>query len=56
MRWKLLKSGQPKTLLRLPHRSMRVEMNGTNFMDYFGKHSSDANKSKVTGCTFVQVE
>jgi len=35
---------------------MRVEMNGTNFMDYFGKHSSDENKSKVTGCTFVQVE
>ena len=34
----------------------QVEMNGTNFMDYFGEHSSDANKSKVTGCTFVPVE
>lgn len=34
----------------------QVEMNETNYMDYFGKHSSDANKSKVTGCTFVPVE
>ena len=34
----------------------QVEMNGTNFMDYFGKNPSEANKSKVTGCTFVPVE
>lgn len=34
----------------------QVEVNGTNFMDHFGEHSSEANKAKVTGCTFVPVE
>ena len=34
----------------------QVEMNETNFMDYFGVHSSDANKAKVKDCTFESLE
>ena len=34
----------------------QVEMNGNNYMDYFGVHSSEANKDKVKDCAFVPVE